>query len=310
MAYKVVFMGTPDFAVPVLTTLIDVPDFEVVGVVTQPDRPAGRGKKIRQSPVKQAAIKYDLPVYQPEKLRGNDAVKTLSAWGADVHVVAAYGQILKPNVLSIPQYGSINVHASLLPRWRGAAPIQAAVRAGDAESGITIMQMNEGLDTGDMLLKGTVSLEPHETGGSLHDKLMAMGGDLLVEALRGYIDGHITPTPQDNDQATYAPQIDKKEGRIDWSQSAGEIDRLVRAFMPFPGTYTFWDSSRLKIIAGEAIQGTLDIGKVAEHPQHDLVVGTCEGLYALHSVQPEGKKPMSVSDFLNGNADIIGAELG
>lgn len=308
---RVVFMGSPAFAVPSLEALLAAPDFEVVGVVTQPDRPAGRGSAIRQQPVKQVALAHGLELYQPEKLRGEEAVARLKAWDADVFVVAAYGQILKPTVLAIPHYGCINVHASLLPRWRGAAPIQAAVRAGDALSGITIMQMDEGLDTGAIILSQSLLLDPRETGGSLHDKLAAISGDLLLRGLRGYLDGSLKPQPQDERLVTYAPQIEKDEGRIDWSQPAEAIDRQVRAFAPRPGTFTFWNGKLLKISAGEPLEGRLPIGKVERGKgSHPLVIGTGEGLYAPHELQLEGKKRLSAADFLNGNADLIGAVLG
>lgn len=307
---RVVFMGSPDFAVPVLQALIEADDFDVVGVVTQPDRPAGRGGEIRQQPIKQVAVAAGLAVYQPEKLRGEAAIAHLSAWQADVHVVAAYGQILKPNILEIPPFGSINVHASLLPRWRGAAPIQAAIKAGDTQTGITIMQMDAGLDTGAMLLKESVDIAPDETGETLHDKLAAIGGPLLLRALRGFMSGEITPEPQNDDRATYARQIKKEEGEINWEATAIEIDRHVRAFTPWPGTYTHWDDKRLKIVAGTIAEKPKNLapGMVASGEQ-PLMIGTGAGVYLPEILQLAGKKAVSAADFVNGNADIVGATL-
>lgn len=307
---SVVFMGSPVFAVPALEALLQADDFAVVGVVTQPDRPAGRGGEIKMQPVKQTALAYGLPVYQPEKLRGPDAEAQLRAWGADVHVVAAFGQILRQEILDIPRYGSINVHASLLPRWRGAAPIQAAVRAGDAASGITIMKMDIGLDTGPMIAQESLSLDAQETGQSLHDKLSSMAGPLLLRSLRGYIAGELIPQIQDESLVTHAAQIEKSQGRLEWTQTAGAIDRHVRAFTPWPGTFTYWGGKLLKIIAGHPINGTAEAGHVrAGNGEFPLTIGTGEGLYAPTYLQLEGKKRLSAADFLNGNTDIIGAHL-
>jgi methionyl-tRNA formyltransferase len=301
---RVVFMGSPDFAVPTLQALLDASDFEVAGVVTQPDRPAGRGGHVAQTPVKALALAQGIEVYQPEKLRGDDTLARLSAWNADVQVVAAYGQILTQAALDVPPGGSINVHASLLPRWRGAAPIQAAIRAGDAVSGITIMQMDAGLDTGPILRQSQVQLDARETGQSLHDKLAVMGGPLLIETLRD----NPAPQAQDESLVTYAGQIAKEDGLIDWIQSALEIDRHVRAYFPWPGTFTHFNGKLLKIIAGEPLpNGSLPPGKVEVGRDHLLVIGTGEGLFAPTMLQLEGKKRLATADFLNGNRDIIGA---
>ncbi|MEO0563720.1 MAG: methionyl-tRNA formyltransferase, partial [Chloroflexota bacterium] len=244
---KVIFMGTPDFAVPILQHLID--EHNVIGVVTQPDRPVGRKGKLRQPPIKQTALANDIPVFQPDSLRKAHAIDALREMGTpDVYVVAAFGQILPQTVLDIPHQGSINVHASLLPRWRGAAPIQAAIREGDDETGVTIMKMDAGLDTGPMLSTAHIDIAEDETGESLHDKLSALGADLLAATLPGYLNGTVEPLPQDNETATIAPQIKKTDGEIDWTWSAEQIERLVRAYTPWPGTYTFWGDKRLKII--------------------------------------------------------------
>lgn len=311
MVSKVVFMGSPDFAVPALQALIHAPDFEVLGVVTQPDRPAGRGGRVKMQPVKEVALAYDLPVYQPEKLRGA-AETPLLEWKAEVFVVAAYGQILKQSVLEMPRFGCINIHGSLLPRWRGAAPIQAAIRAGDAESGLTIMQMDAGLDTGAMLLKSVIPLEARETGRTLHDKLAAMSGELLLKALRGFFGGEISPEAQDEALATYAPRIEKAEGQIHWAHTAIEIDRHVRAFDPAPSTYTFWAGKLLKIVAGEVLpKSDLGHGEVGRGDKdYPLRIGTGAGDFAPTFLQLEGKKRLSAADFLNGNPEILGAVLG
>ncbi len=314
MSHRVVFMGTPDFAVPSLQALIDAEDFQVVGVVTQPDRPAGRGNKLRPSPVKQVALAAGIAVFQPEKLRGDAVLEQLRGWSPDVQVVAAYGQILRDAVLYLPPHSSLNVHASLLPRWRGAAPIQAAILADDSQTGITIMQMDAGLDTGPMLSQETVEIATDETGQSLHDKLAALGGPLLVRTLRAYLRGDIHPQPQDETLMTYAPRIKKEDGCLDWSQSASEIDRRVRAFYPWPGTFTYWDSRLLKILQGRVLEGNpagLAVGEVTRQAgDTPLVIGTGEGRYAPSRLQVAGRSAMGAADFLNGFAEIDGATLG
>jgi methionyl-tRNA formyltransferase len=309
--HRVVFLGTPDFAVPSLATLDGHPEFDVVGVVTQPDRPAGRGQQVRFSPVKEAALARDLPVFQPKSVNKPEALDQLAAWNPDMLVVAAFGQILKPALLELAPHGSINVHASLLPRWRGAAPIHYAIRAGDVESGVTIMKMDAGLDTGPMLASRAIPIAPDETAESLHDKLAQLGADLLPDTLRAYLDGNMTPTPQPDQGITYAPTLDKEDGRLDWTQSAVEIDRHVRAYDPWPGTYTFLDNQRLKVISGtplpeataEAAPGTL----VDWDPS--LAVQTGSGLYTLDAIQPAGKTVMGSGAYLAGHPDAIGLRL-
>ncbi|MFC1960577.1 methionyl-tRNA formyltransferase [Chloroflexota bacterium] len=308
---RIVFMGTPDFAVPALQSLIDQPAYDVVGVITQPDRPAGRGKQLRPSPVKVAAQEATIPLFQPSTLRTPEALDCLTNWQPDMIVVAAFGQILRQNVLDLPEFGCINVHASLLPRWRGAAPIHAAIRAGDAESGITIMRMDAGLDTGPMIAQRAIPIEPTETGQSLHDKLAVLGGELLLDTLPAYIAGDIQPQPQPNDetQITYARQIKKNEGRINWQDSATAIDRLVRAFTPWPGTFTQWDDRLLKIKSGTTTSGTARPGEVVNH-QGQLAIGTGERLYMPQMIQLAGKKAVNAGDFWRGHAEIIGTQLG
>ncbi len=301
-------MGTPDFAVPSLKRLMA--DHDVIGVVTQPDRPVGRKQVLQPPPVKQVAIDNNIPVFQPEKLRKRDAIDRLKAMGTpDVYIVAAFGQILPQEVLDIPAHGSINVHASLLPRWRGASPIQTAIREGDSETGVTIMQMDAGLDTGPMLAKRALPIEPDDTGASLHDKLSVVGADLLAESLSGILSGQVQPQPQDDALATLAPQIRKQEGAIDWSQDAVVIERLVRAFTPWPGTYTTWDGKRLKVLSGSVVSGAAAPGDVVERGG-TVAIGTGDGLYAPTQLQLAGSKAVSVEDFVNGYGDFIGATLG
>jgi methionyl-tRNA formyltransferase len=309
---RIVFLGTPDFAVPSLNALADHADFELVGVVTQPDRPAGRGRSVRQSPVKERAAALGLPVFQPETLRKQESVDHLSAWEPDLLVVAAFGQILRAPVLDLASFGCINVHASLLPRWRGAAPIQYAIRAGDGETGVTIMKMDEGLDTGPMLAQGSIPIAPDETGASLHDKLAALGAELLPATLAGYLAGEIAPQPQPEEGVTLAPTLKKSAGEIDWADEAAAIDRQVRAYTPWPGTFTHFEGDLLKVIAGAPLPGAGEEARpgtlLAEGDA--LAVQTGGGLYRLDVVQPAGKNQMSSQAFLAGRPDAVGTRLG
>lgn len=304
---KIVFMGTPEFSVPILEALIK--NYAVVGVVTQPDRPAGRGGKIRISPIKQVALDHNLPVFQPEQIRKKEAIETLKAWDADVYIVAAFGQILPQALLDIPPHGSLNVHASILPRWRGASPINASILAGDAETGVTIMKMDAGLDTGDMVSIATTPITPDETAQTLHDKLSQLGADLLLDTLPRYLSGELIPQPQPEQGVTYAPQIEKEQGLIDWSRTATYIDRLVRGFTPWPSTFTTWNGKQLKIHRGTVGTGTAMIGQVIEQ-DGKLAIGTGDGLYFPLEVQLEGKKRVSITDFLRGYPQIVGEQLG
>ncbi len=311
--HRIVFMGTPEFAVPNLQALISADDMDVVGVVTQPDRPAGRGQKVKMSPVKELAVAHDLPVYQPAKLRGDEAVAQLTAWAPDVYVVVAYGQILRKNILAIPPKGSVNVHGSILPRWRGASPIQAVIKAGDADSGLTIMLMDEGMDTGPMLYKASLPLAEDETAQTLHDKLAAISGETLLTGLRGYLSGEMAPEAQNDELATYASMIKKTDGDINWTESAIEIDRLVRAFTPWPGAYTYWDGTLLKIKSGRPLADApsdLKSGEVRLNSDFaPFIIGTAQGCYAPDKLQLEGRKAIAVQDFVNGMGQIDGAIL-
>lgn len=239
MNLRLVFMGSPDFAVPTLRAL--AAQYAVVGVVTQPDRPAGRGMTLTPPPVKLVAEELRIPLIQPQKLRQPEAVQQLKDWNPDLIVVSAFGQILRPEVLDLPRQGCINVHASLLPRWRGAAPIQAAILAGDAQAGVTIMKMDPGLDTGPMLSQRAIPIDAEDTGGSLLQKLSHLGGELLLETLPGYISGEIQPQPQPETGSTYAPMLKKEDGLLDFTRPAAELERKIRAFQPWPGTTVAWD---------------------------------------------------------------------
>ena len=307
---RVVFMGTPDFAVPPLRALLAAPGFDVIGVVTQPDRPAGRGNTIQQSPIKQAALATNIPVIQPQKLREPGAVEQLQAWQPELIVVAAFGQILRQQVLDLPRYGCINVHASLLPRWRGAAPIQAAIRAGDTQTGITIMKMDAGLDTGPMLSQRGIPILPTDTGSTLHDKLAELGGPLLIETLEKYLRAEITPQPQDESAQTYAPMLKKEEGAIDWTQPAEAIERQVRAFDPWPGTYTQWNGQTLKILSGTVVSNRdAAPGLVIRLPDGMVGIGTGRGVYVPDRVQLAGRPVTPMSAFVNGHSTFVGSTL-
>lgn len=303
---RIVFMGTPDFALPSLRMLLESQD--VVAVVTQPDRPAGRKRQLRASPVKQFAQTADLPVLQPARIRDNDALQELRSFDADAFVVAAYGQILPRNVLDIPRVACLNVHASLLPRWRGAAPIQAAILAGDQKTGATIMTMDEGLDTGLLVAQRLEMINEADTGQSLHDRLAAIGAELLVECLPSFLNGSIEPVAQDASQATYAPSIKKDQGALDWTRPAAEIERKVRAFTPWPGTFTRWKDMTLKIHGGFDGAGEAPPGKIVERGG-SAAIGAGSGLYFPTELQLAGKKRQSISEFLNGHGDFVGGIL-
>ena len=307
---NVVFMGTPEFAVPVLQTLIEM--HTVVGVVTQPDRPAGRGKQLRPSPVKLTAQAANLPVYQPKSLRSEEAAQPLRDWQPDIIVVAAFGQILRPHVLNLPPHGCLNIHASLLPRWRGASPIQHAILAGDAETGVCLMQMDIGLDTGPVYACMPTPISPTETAASLHDRLAELGANLLAVHLDSIVAGKLTATPQDDERSTYAPMISKADGRLDWTQTSVEIDRRIRAMTPWPGAFTTWQGEMLKIQAANVADGRLPAGSPGQVIAYEegAAVLTGDGALALEQVQLAGKRVTAVPDFLRGYDTFIGSTLG
>jgi len=297
---RIVFMGSPDFAVPALEAL--AARYPILGVATQPDRPAGRGRTLGLPPVKLAAQALGLPVIQPERLGALEAMGQLHAWNPDLIVVAAFGQILRQEVLDLPRYGCINVHASLLPRWRGAAPIQTAILAGDAETGVSIMKMDQGVDTGPILSQRAIPISQEDTAGTLFEKLSRLGADLLLETLPGYLSGEIQPKPQPAEGATYAPMLKKEDGLLDFSQPAAALERRVRAFPPWPGAWITWHGSPLKIQRAHVVAVTAESGKHLVH-QGLPAVGTADGLLVFDEVQPAGKKPMPGKAFLAGARD-------
>ena len=294
---KIVFMGSPDFALPSLRALYE--NYSVVGVVTQPDRAAGRGRELKAPPVKTLALELGIPVSQPEKLRQPEAMEQLRAWSPDLIVVAAFGQILRQDVLDLPPFGCLNVHASLLPRWRGAAPINAAILHGDEETGITIMKMDAGLDTGPILSQRSVRIGPDETAGSLFETLSQLGADLLLDTLPAYLAGELEPRPQPEEGVTYAPMLKKEEGSLDFSRPAEELERKVRAFNPWPGTFFNWDGGMLKVHRASISPGKKRKGERLIHNGLPTV-GTSDGLLVLEEVQPAGKRAMPGKAFLAG----------
>lgn len=303
-------MGTPIFAVPTLQALDDA--FEVVGVVTQPDRRAGRGRKRKPSPVKQAALERDLPLFQPRTLCKPDALAQLAEWQPAVIVVAAFGQLLTQEVLDLPPHGCLNVHASLLPRWQGAAPVAAAILSGDRVTGVTIMKLDAGLDTGPIVAQAEEPIRPDDTRASLSERLCEIGADLLVETLPPYLEGELTPQPQREEEATYADRLRKEDGRLDWSSSALELDRHIRAFTPWPGTFTTWQGQRFKVLQAEPLpdwRGDAAPGTVIEL-DGSVAVAAGEGALRLEEVQLAGKRAMAVDAFLCGQCDFVGGRLG
>ena len=294
---NVVFMGSPDFALPTLRALAG--HHEVVGVVTQPDRASGRGRELKAPPVKRLARELGVPVMQPEKLRLPEAMEQLRAWHPELIVVAAFGQILKKDVLELPRFGCINVHASLLPRWRGAAPINAAILHGDEQTGVTIMQMDVGLDTGPILSQRSLRLTPDDTAGSVTEKLSPLGADLLIETLPDYLSGKLKPTPQPEEGVTYAPMLKKDEGRLDFTHSVYDLERRVRAFNPWPGAFLDFDGTLLKVHRARSEPGDASAGRRLVY-ENQPAVGARGGLLILEEVQPAGKKSMSGRSFLAG----------
>jgi len=297
---RIVFMGSPDFAVPTLEAL--AARYPVIGAVTQPDRPAGRGRTLVPPAVKLAAQALGLSLIQPERLRAPEAMEQLRAWAPDVIVVAAFGQILRPDVLDLPKFGCVNIHASLLPRWRGAAPIQAAILAGDAETGVTIMKMSAGVDTGPLLSQRSIPILSEDTAGSLFGKLSHFGAELLLETLPLYLSGKIQPQPQDDSRATYAPMLKKEDGLLDFTRPAEELARRVRAMNPWPGAFMLWQDAPLKIQRAHVVAVKAESGKHLVH-QGLPAIGTADGLLVFDEVQPAGKKPMPGKAFLAGARD-------
>lgn len=307
---KVIFMGTPDFAVGTLEALIEA-GHEIVLVVTQPDKPKGRGGKMQFTPVKEVAVAHDIPVYQPKKMKEPECVETLKGYQADVCVVVAFGQILPKEILEMTPYGCINVHASLLPKYRGAAPIQWAVIDGEEVSGVTTMQMDEGLDTGDIILKAQVPLDEKETGGSLFDRLAAEGAALCVKTLKALEDHTATWTPQGDSTTSYAKMLTKDLGNIDWSQAAVSIERLVRGLNPWPSAYTNWQGKTMKIWEAEVStkEGEALPGTIIQVDKDGFYVQTGQGSLKIKALQIPGKKRMDAAAFLLGYQVNVGDVL-
>jgi methionyl-tRNA formyltransferase len=308
---RLVFAGTPEFAAEHLKALLDSAH-QIVAVYTQPDRPAGRGQKLMPSPVKQLAVEHGIPVLQPPTLRDPAAQAELKALGADLMVVVAYGLILPQVVLDTPRLGCINSHASLLPRWRGAAPIQRAVQAGDAESGVTVMQMEAGLDTGPMLLKVTTPISASDTGGSLHDRLAQLGPQAVLQAIEGLAAGTLKGEMQDDALANYAHKLNKDEARIDWSRPAVELERLVRAFNPWPICHSSLDGEPLKVLAAALGEGKGAPGQILAASKDGLTVACGEGALLLTRLQLPGGKPLNFADLYNSRREqfAVGKVLG
>jgi methionyl-tRNA formyltransferase len=306
----IVFMGTPKFAVPVLEALHDA--HQVVGVVTQPDRSAGRGRRTKLSAVKQFALAHGLQLFQPASLRAPEAVARLAAWGPEVIAVAAFGQILKQDVLDLPLHGCLNVHASLLPRWRGAAPVAAAILAGDQITGVTIMKMDAGLDTGPILAQREESIRSDDTRETLRERLAHLGADLLVEVLPAYLAGDLTPRPQSEEGVTYMEELRKEDGRLDWARSATELDRQVRAVTPWPGAFTTWRGRQLKIVQAVPLPGWRGDGPpgTVVALADGAAVTTGEGALRLEEVQLAGRRVMDISAFLCGQRECVGSRFG
>lgn len=306
---RIVFMGTPEFAVPILQTLME--SYQVVAVYTRTDKPVGRGKQIVPSPVKEFALAHDLPLEQPRTLRNGAEQHLLQSYQPDVIVVAAYGMILPKAVLDAPFKGCLNVHASLLPRWRGASPITYAILHGDTETGVTLMQMDEGLDTGAILLQRSIPLARDETTGTLTEKLARLGAELVCEGLPEYLAGKLAPRLQDNAHATMTPLVAKEDGRMNWSKSAIFLERMVRAYQPWPTAYTLYHGEPFKILRAAVLDHTapeipgtvLQIGK-------DIGIATGKGVLLLHQVQLAGKRVMMAGEFARGQREFVGSQLG
>ncbi len=302
---RVIFAGTPEFSARHLGALIDSDTVDIVAVYTQPDRKAGRGKKLTASPVKQLAIEHGIEVEQPNNFKVDGALAKLSSYRADVMIVVAYGLILPQAVLDIPTFGCINVHASILPRWRGAAPIQRAIEAGDAQTGITIMQMELGLDTGPMLEKVVMDISPTTTGGELHDQLIEIGCPALVKTLENLACGALTPEVQDDTQANYAHKLSKLDAKINWHKSAAELDRKIRAFSPFPTAWFEYGDNAIRVHKAEVVNKSGVPGTVLSYDRKGLIVASGEKALIITKMQLPGKKTMTIADIFNGSPTVF-----
>ena len=300
---RIVFVGTGEIGLATLDVLLKT-EHELVAVVTQPDKPVGREQRIEPTAIKKAIAKTAIPILQPARIKDQSSIAEICAFKPDVIVVMAYGQILPRDVLNTPRVACLNLHASLLPRWRGAAPIQAAIAADDRETGITVMYMNEGLDTGDILLQRKIEIRPEETGGSLHDRLAQIAPEALVESLRLLAEGSAPRIPQDDACATYAPKLKREQGQIDWSESAEAVERKIRAFNPWPGAFMKLKDQKLKIFSASVVELNGRPGEILRSKE-DLVVAAGQGAVSFGKVQLEGKRRMSAAEFLRGHAAIL-----
>lgn len=301
---RIIFAGTPDFAARHLQALIDS-EHQIVGVYSQPDRPAGRGKKLKASEVKELALANELTVFQPDSLKSDDALAELSSLNADLMIVVAYGLLLPKAILEAPRLGCLNVHGSILPRWRGAAPIQRAIWAGDEETGVTIMQMDEGLDTGDMLHISRCPITTTETSASLYAKLADLGPSALIDTITKLANGEITPQVQNDELANYAKKLSKDEANIDWSMDAAQIERNIRSFNPWPVCFTQMGEHTVKVYQANVVDQQGTAGTVLQSDKHGIVIACGTNALNITQVQPQGKKPMAITDFLNGRADWV-----
>ena len=303
---RVVFMGTPKFASNCLSTLLE--EHDVIGVVTQPERPSGRGRKLRPSEVNITAQKFKLPVITPNKINEAAVIGELNQWSPDVIVVAAYGQLLSNTIINLPTKGCINVHASLLPRHRGASPIAAAIMANDVHTGVTIMKIDAGMDTGPLLSQQEISIRSDHTTGTLTDSLAILGADLLRRTLPAYISGQISPIPQNPNLATYAPMMTKAFGHLSFDKTAQDLERKIRAMTPWPGAFAMHGEKRIKILQAQAIVGSAQPGKIT-YLNKNIVVGTGYGLLQLQQIQAPGKRPMQANDYVRGFQSFVGSIL-
>jgi methionyl-tRNA formyltransferase len=301
---RIVFIGTGEIGVPTLRALLNS-EHEVVAVVTQPDKPVGREQRIESPPIKKAIAKTKIPTLQPSRIKDQEAIAEIRGLTPDVIVVVAYGQILPRDVLEIPRLACLNLHASLLPRWRGAAPIQAAIAAGDCETGITAMFMDEGLDTGDILLQRKIEILPNDTGGSLHDRLAQIAPEALIESLRLLAAGNAPRVPQDNARATYAPKLKREDGEIDWSESAEAIEQKIRAYNPWPGAFMKVGDQNLKVFSASVVDFSGQPGEVLRTDK-DLIIAAGKAALSLAEVQLEGKRRMTAAEFLRGHGALVG----
>ena len=306
---RIVFMGTPDFAVPVLSRLMEA-GHEIAAVYSQPDRPAGRGRKLVPTPTKRFAEEYGIEVRQPKSLRSEAECAGLASLSPEVVVVAAYGLFLPPEALEIPPLGCLNIHPSLLPRYRGPSPVVSAILNGDDETGVTIMKLDEGMDSGPLLAQKQVPIDERDTGPELTRRLFDLGANLLAETLPGWASGSIQASPQDESQATFTTLVKKEDGEIDWTDNAERIARMVRAYEPWPGTFTYWDGKLLKILDATSTAGSASPGQLVGLRDGGIGTGTGDGVLVVDKLQIEGRRPSNAQDFVRGYPAFVGSEIG